>query len=78
MHLAYAAKSCQHHDYLFFAMVLAQIQPLEDVAVPWLQVHSKGPLTLPTPLVHIPANKRSTYHIFAVFITPRLLGCSQR
>ena len=42
-------------DHLFLAMILAQIQPLEDVTVPWLQVHGKCPFTLSAPLIHIPA-----------------------
>ena len=41
-------------DHLFFAMILAQIQPLKDVAVPWLQVHGKGPFSLAAPLIHVP------------------------
>ena len=44
-------------DNLFFAMILAQIQPLEDVTVPRLQVHSKSPFTLSAPLIHIPAKE---------------------
>ncbi len=36
-------------------MVLAQVQPLEDVTMPWFQVHSKSALTLPSTLVYIPA-----------------------
>ena len=41
-------------------MIFAQIQPLKDVAVPWLQVYSKGALALPATLVNIPATKRQT------------------
>lgn len=45
-------KLCRPH--LLFAMVLAQVQPLKDVAVPRLQVDSKGTLALAATLVHIP------------------------
>ena len=44
-------------DHLFFAMILAQIQPLKDVAVPRLQVHGKGPFTLAAPLINVPDEK---------------------
>ena len=39
---------------LLLAMVLAQVQPIEDVCMPGLQVDGKGSLALAAPLVHIP------------------------
>lgn len=39
------------------AVVLAQVQPLKDVAVPWLKVNSKSTFALATSLVHIPAQQ---------------------
>ena len=38
---------------LLLAVVLAQIEEVEDVRVPWLDVHGKGTLALSTSLVHV-------------------------
>merc|ERR1719247_3216173 len=35
-------------------MVLLEVQKIEDVSMPGLDVHCKGPLALATTLVHIP------------------------
>lgn len=48
------------HTDTHLAVVLAQVQPLKDVTVPWLQVDSERSLALATSLVHVPAHKGQT------------------
>lgn len=46
--------------YLFLAVVLPEVQPVEDVRMPGLQVDGKGALPLTAPLVHIPTGRMRT------------------
>jgi hypothetical protein len=41
--------------HLLFAVVLSEIQPVEDVSMPGLQVDGKGSFPLATSLINIPA-----------------------